>query len=64
MFAGLTVCSDLNTKLSVQVTHRHPKHTSLLKLAAQKWTQFAANYTELDLANHGIYGPENGQKNT
>ena len=43
---------------------RYPLHTSLLKLAAQKWTQFAANNTELDLAKHGSYGPENGQKNT
>jgi len=62
MLAGLTVCSDLNTKLWIQVTHkRHPRHISLLKLAAQKQTQFAANNTELDLANHKSYDPENGK---
>jgi hypothetical protein len=63
MLAGLTVCSDLKTKLWIQVTHkRHPRHTSLLKVAAQKQTQFAANNTELDLASHESYSPENGKK--
>lgn len=63
MLAGLTVCFDLNTKQWIQVTHnRHPMHTSLLKLAAQKQTQFASNNTELDLASHGSYGPENGKE--
>ena len=63
MLAGLTICSDLNTELWIQVTHsRLPRHTSILELAAQKQTQFAANNTELDLAKHGSYGPENDQK--
>jgi hypothetical protein len=39
----------------------HPRHTSLLKLVAEKQTQFVANNTELDLASHKSYGPENGK---
>jgi hypothetical protein len=62
ILAGLTVCSDLNTKQWIQFTHKKcPRHTSILKLVAEKWTQFVANNTELDLASHESYGPENGK---